>query len=129
MVVLDWLRRPTHIGVCVRPPGGCRCAHPTTFSPALCGRGCACYCRQLVCPECHAVEPLSRPCINSLKAKQALRCKACGQDDLRFKVGAAGRPAGVCARAGADGCCARCVRGLLLLSGKGARKEAGASCA
>lgn len=42
--------------------------------------------RQVVCPECSAIEPLGRANIAALKAKQTLRCKRCGQADMRFKV-------------------------------------------
>ena len=43
-------------------------------------------CRQLVCPKCHAVEPLSRTNISAMRAKQAVRCPACSAEDLRFKI-------------------------------------------
>ncbi|GLI64199.1 hypothetical protein VaNZ11_007381 [Volvox africanus] len=42
--------------------------------------------RQLVCPTCHAVEPLSRHNINVMRAQQPVPCASCGQDQLRFKV-------------------------------------------
>ncbi|EFJ51650.1 hypothetical protein VOLCADRAFT_116301 [Volvox carteri f. nagariensis] len=42
--------------------------------------------RQLVCPTCHAVEPLSRHNISLMRAQQPVPCSACGQDQLRFKV-------------------------------------------
>ena len=43
-------------------------------------------CRQLVCPACHHVEPLNRGNINTMCALEAVRCSACGKDDLRFKI-------------------------------------------
>ena len=42
--------------------------------------------RQLVCPKCHGVEPLSQGNISAMRARQAVRCRGCAQDNLRFKV-------------------------------------------
>lgn len=42
--------------------------------------------RQLVCPSCHSVEPLSDDSITALKAKEPIRCQKCSEDSLRFKV-------------------------------------------
>ncbi|GAX79029.1 hypothetical protein CEUSTIGMA_g6469.t1 [Chlamydomonas eustigma] len=42
--------------------------------------------RQLVCPSCHAVEPLHQQNIHSFTSHQAIPCHACNKSDLRFKV-------------------------------------------
>jgi ssDNA-binding Zn-finger/Zn-ribbon topoisomerase 1 len=41
----------------------------------------------MVCPECHAVEVLSRPIITAMKQRQPVPCTKCGQGEMRFKVG------------------------------------------
>jgi hypothetical protein len=54
----------------------------------------------MVCPECHAVEPLSRPIINAMKCRQPVPCAKCGQAEMRFKVGAwaGGVPTSFCCK-------------------------------
>lgn len=42
--------------------------------------------RQLVCPSCHAVEPLGAAHIATMRALQAVPCGACHRDALRFKI-------------------------------------------
>jgi hypothetical protein len=41
----------------------------------------------MVCPECHAVEPLSRPIINAMRCRQPVPCTKCARAEMRFKVG------------------------------------------
>ncbi|GFH12855.1 deacetylase sirtuin-type domain-containing protein, partial [Haematococcus lacustris] len=42
--------------------------------------------RQLVCPACFSVEPLTRQAINTMKEQKAIQCPSCAADELRFKV-------------------------------------------
>eukprot|EP00879_Flechtneria_rotunda_P027819 GHRR01029823.1.p1 GENE.GHRR01029823.1~~GHRR01029823.1.p1 ORF type:complete len:225 (+),score=50.42 GHRR01029823.1:165-839(+) len=41
----------------------------------------------VVCPSCHAVERLSGPVMDTMKACQPVACSACYKDEMRFKVG------------------------------------------
>ena len=43
-------------------------------------------CSYVVCPSCHAVEPLTGNVMQTMKACQAVQCKACNEDEMRFKV-------------------------------------------
>lgn len=53
---------------------------------AVCVGSC---CRSyVVCPSCHAVEPLTGKVMETMKACEAVLCKACNEDEMRFKVGA-----------------------------------------
>lgn len=49
---------------------------------------CWAVCRSyVVCPSCHAVEPLTGKVMETMKACEAVLCKACNEDEMRFKVG------------------------------------------
>jgi hypothetical protein len=43
-------------------------------------------CSYVVCPSCHAVEPLSGPVMATMKACQPVACTKCHEDEMRFKV-------------------------------------------
>jgi uncharacterized Zn finger protein len=55
----------------------------------------------MVCPSCHAVEALSRPIINAMRARQPVQCGKCGTGEMRFKVKARARAAGGAGRGAA----------------------------
>ena len=43
-------------------------------------------CSYVVCPSCHAVEPLTGKVMETMKACQPVICDACKEDEMRFKV-------------------------------------------
>lgn len=49
---------------------------------------CDCVARSyVVCPSCHAVEPLTGKVMETMKACEPVICNACKEDEMRFKVG------------------------------------------
>lgn len=44
------------------------------------------HCSYVVCPSCHAVEPLDGAVMQTMKACQPVICNTCQQDEMRFKV-------------------------------------------
>jgi len=44
-------------------------------------------CSYVVCPSCHAVEPLTGKVMETMKACEPVICNACKEEEMRFKVG------------------------------------------
>lgn len=42
--------------------------------------------RQMVCPSCEGVEPLTRASMAQMKQKEEIPCLRCGEDNMRFRV-------------------------------------------